>query len=69
MEYIITKNKNELSQRKKEELLKLAKIIQWGRRNVLDFVKIFLRIEWPSGHLIWTFRLPALRFYKIMDDA
>lgn len=45
MEYIMTKNKNELSQRKKEELLKLAKIIQWGRRNVIDFVKIFLRIE------------------------
>lgn len=45
MEYIIKKNKNEISQRKKEELLKLANIIQWGRRNVIDFVKIFLRIE------------------------
>ena len=45
MEYIITKNKNELSQRKKEELLKLAKIIQWGRRNPVDWVKIFLGIE------------------------
>jgi hypothetical protein len=45
MEYIITKNKVELSQRKKEELLRLAKIIQWGRRNVLDFVHIFFGVE------------------------
>jgi hypothetical protein len=31
MEYIIKKNKTELSNRKKEGLVKLAEIIQWGR--------------------------------------
>ena len=45
MEYIITKNKVELSQRKKEGLLKLAKIIQWGRKYPTDFVERFFGLE------------------------
>jgi hypothetical protein len=31
MEYIIKKNKTEMSHKKKEGLLKLSEIIQWGR--------------------------------------
>ncbi len=45
MEYIIKKNKNEISNRKKEGLLKLSEIIQWGRRNPIKFVHIFFGIE------------------------
>ena len=41
MEYIIKKNQLELSHRKKEGLLKLAKIIQWGRRFPVDFLERF----------------------------
>jgi hypothetical protein len=45
LEYVVKKNKNELSQRKKEGLLKLAKIIQFGRRHPVDFVELFMGIQ------------------------
>ena len=45
MEYIIKKNKHEISQRKREGLAKLAKIIQTGRKQPLWFVREFLGIE------------------------
>jgi hypothetical protein len=45
MEYIVKKNQVELSQRRKEGLLKLAQVIQWGRRNPVDFIRIFFGIE------------------------
>ena len=45
MEYIIKKNKHEISQRKREGLVNLAKIIQTGRRQPLWFVREFLGIE------------------------
>lgn len=45
MDYIITKNKNEISQRKKEGLLKLAKLIKIFRREPLFAVERLFGIE------------------------
>lgn len=45
MEYIIKKNKQEISHRKKEGLVKLAKLITYFRKQPLKFVSNILGIE------------------------
>ena len=44
-EIIIKQSKEVLSQRRKEGLLKLSEIIQWGRRNPVAFASRFFGIE------------------------
>jgi hypothetical protein len=44
-EYMIKRNNVEISQRKKEGLLKLARVIQWGRRHPVDFIHTFMGIQ------------------------
>jgi hypothetical protein len=45
MTIIIKKSKNEMSQRKLEGYLKLAQIVQWGRKSPTRFVERFYGIE------------------------
>lgn len=45
MEFYIKQSEVELSQRKLEGYLKLAEIVQWGRKNPTKFSERFLGIE------------------------
>lgn len=42
---IISKSQNEMSQRKLEGYLKLAEIVQWGRKSPVKFCERFYGIE------------------------
>jgi len=65
IEYIVKKNKNELSQRKKEGLLKLAKLIQVFRLDpvfavewlfgiqLLDFQAYVFLKSWVTPNCVW----------------
>jgi hypothetical protein len=45
MEYIVKENKNVISQKKMEGLLKLSEVIQWGRREPVHFIARFFGVE------------------------
>lgn len=45
MEYQVKKTKIEMSERKKENYIKLAQVIQWGRKYPVKFVDRFFGIE------------------------